>query len=49
MKVALREAARLARVPVVMLANLGDNVLVDIERYDLEPDLPIFNGILGDI
>jgi len=48
MKINLRLAARQARIPVVMLTNLGDSLLVDIERYDLDPHLPLFNGLIGD-
>lgn len=47
MKVHLRIAARRARIPVIMLTNLGDSILVDIERYDLDPQLPLFNGLIG--
>jgi hypothetical protein len=47
MKLGIRVAARDARVPVVMLTNLGDNLLVDVERFDNDPDLPVFNGRLG--
>jgi hypothetical protein len=49
MKVRLRMAARDAKVPVIMLTSLGDNILVDVERYDTEPDLPLFHGLLGDL
>lgn len=47
MKVRLRIEARNARIPVIMLTNLGDTILVDIERYDLDPTLPLFNGLIG--
>ena len=48
MKVRLRIEARNARIPIIMLTNLGDTILVDIERYDLEPTLPLFNGLIGE-
>lgn len=48
MKVRLRIEARKARIPVIMPTNLGDNILVDVERYDLDPSLPLFNGLIGD-
>ena len=48
MKIKLRLVARKAGIPVVMAANLGDSVLFDIERYDLNPRLKLFNGLLGD-
>jgi hypothetical protein len=47
MKALVREAARRARVPVVM--ETSDRGLLDVERYDLEPDRPIFHGLLGDV
>jgi len=49
MKIRLRLMARREKIPVIMLTNLGDNVLVDIERYDLNPNLPLFNGLIGDV
>ncbi len=49
MKVRLRYEAKKLRIPVVMLTGLGDSILIDIERYDLEPDLQIFNGLIGDL
>ena len=49
MKILLRVAARQARVPVVMLTNLGDSMLIDIERFDIDAHLPLFNGAIGDV
>ena len=46
-KIAAREQARDRRIPVVMDAN--DRGLLDIERFDLEPDRPLLHGLLGDI
>lgn len=48
MKITLRVAARKARVPVVMFSNLGDSILIDVERYDLDDSIPLFNGRAGD-
>lgn len=48
MKIRLRLEARKYGVPVVMATDNGDNIIVDIERYDLDQNLPIFNGLLGD-
>lgn len=47
MKVRLRLAAKKAHIPVIMLTSLEDSVLVDVERFDLEPDADIFHGLLG--
>ena len=47
MKVRLREYARAARVPVVMATS--HRGMLDVERFDLEPDRPPFHGLLGDV
>ena len=49
MKIRLRIAARDARIPVIMLTSLGDNILVDVERFDIEEGLQLFHGVLGDL
>lgn len=46
-KCLIREHAKRLRVPVIMATDNGDNGLVDIERYDLDPDLEYFHGRLG--
>lgn len=45
-KLALRDGARRHRLPLVM--ETSDRGLIDVERYDLEPDRPLFHGLLGD-
>ncbi|MEX2014666.1 MAG: ThiF family adenylyltransferase [Candidatus Saccharimonadales bacterium] len=47
MKVQLRIHAKKYKIPLVMFTNLGDNVLVDIERYDLDETQRMFNGLLS--
>lgn len=49
LKISLRLAAREKKIPVIMATDNGDNVIVDIERFDLEPKRPLFHGALGDI
>lgn len=49
MKIKLRLEAKKRGVPVIMATDNGDNVIVDIERYDLDPNLKIFNGVAGDL
>ncbi|MEW2574012.1 ThiF family adenylyltransferase [Streptomyces sp. NPDC047070] len=44
-KVAAREHARSRRVPVLMDTN--DRGVLDIERFDLEPERPLFHGRTG--
>ncbi|MFE2887241.1 ThiF family adenylyltransferase [Streptomyces sp. NPDC059272] len=46
-KVAAREHARRRQVPVLMETN--DRGLLDIERFDLEPDRPLFHGRAGEV
>ena len=45
-KIKIRERAREFRIPVIMATGNGPNVIVDIERYDLNPNIPILNGYL---
>ncbi|MFX0581282.1 Rv1355c family protein [Nocardia nepalensis] len=46
-KVLLRERARSHGIPVIM--QTSDRGLLDIERFDLERDRPIFHGLLGSV
>jgi hypothetical protein len=46
LKVRLREEARRNHIPVLMETN--DRGLLDIERFDLQPDRPILHGLLDD-
>ncbi|MGC2655739.1 MAG: Rv1355c family protein [Mycobacterium sp.] len=46
-KAVLRECARARRIPVLMATS--DRGLVDVERFDLEPQRPILHGLLGDL
>lgn len=46
-KILLRERARAHKVPVLM--ETSDRGMVDIERFDLEPDRPLLHGLVGDI
>jgi molybdopterin/thiamine biosynthesis adenylyltransferase len=45
-KVMLRIEARKRRLPVVMVTDLGDSTLLDVERFDLDPNLPLFHGLV---
>lgn len=47
MKVRIREKARECGVPVFM--ETSDRGLFDVERFDCEPERPLFHGLLGDI
>jgi molybdopterin/thiamine biosynthesis adenylyltransferase/nitroreductase len=47
MKVLLRERARAHRIPVVM--ETSDRGMIDIERFDLEPERPLFHGLVPEL
>jgi molybdopterin/thiamine biosynthesis adenylyltransferase len=46
-KLLVRSRARIHGIPVVM--ETSDRGKLDIERFDLEPDRPLFHGLAGDI
>ena len=46
-KLLIREFAKSNRIPVVMDTN--DRGMIDIERFDLEPDRPSFHGLIKTI
>ncbi len=43
-KAMLRRIAAESRVPLVMVGDVGDNAVVDVERYDLNDNQRPFNG-----
>lgn len=47
MKVSMRQAAKAKRIPVIM--DTSDRGQIDIERFDLEPNRPLFHGDLEHI
>ncbi|MCS6789257.1 MAG: ThiF family adenylyltransferase [Patescibacteria group bacterium] len=49
LKIKIRELAKKYRIPVIMATDHGDNILVDIERYDLNSNYPILHGIIGNM
>lgn len=46
-KLILREHARRRGIPVVM--ETSDGGILDVERFDLEPERPLLHGLLGDL
>lgn len=48
-KALIRFAAKEHRIPVISTINNGNDVLLDVERYDTDPTLTPFNGGLGQI
>lgn len=48
-KIRLRLAARERGIPVVMATDNGDNIVVEVERFDLDKTKQLFNGAIGDV
>jgi hypothetical protein len=49
MKVRIRHEARKRKIPIIMATELGDTVVLDVERYDHEPDRHLFHGMIPGI
>lgn len=46
-KILARHKARDLKIPVVM--DTSDRGMLDVERFDLEPDRPLLHGLVGDV
>jgi hypothetical protein len=46
-KYLIRQQAQKRKLAVVMAADNGDNAVVDIDRFDLDPNTPFFHGRMG--
>lgn len=46
LKIVIREKARKYRIPVLMVTGNGENIIIDIERFDQNPRLPLLSGYL---
>lgn len=46
MKVRIRYEARVRKIPVIMATELGDTVMLDVERFDQEPDRPLLHNMI---
>jgi len=44
LKINLRKLAKEHRIPVLMVTGNGSNIIIDVERYDLDSNLPLLNG-----
>lgn len=47
-KIISRLIARQHKLPVLMATDNGNSVILDVERFDLEPEREIFHGLIGD-
>jgi molybdopterin/thiamine biosynthesis adenylyltransferase len=48
LKIEARKVCRRQRIPVIMATDNGDGTVLDVERFDLEPDRPIFHGAIDE-
>ncbi len=48
LKIKIREKAKHYKIPVLMVTGNGAGLIIDIERFDLESNLPLLNGYLKD-
>lgn len=48
MKIRLRQEAQAKKIPIVMATDNGDSGVIDIERHDLDDNIPPFHGRGGD-
>jgi len=49
MKILLRENCKKSGIPLIMATDNADGIIVDVERYDTDKNLQLFNGALGNI
>ncbi len=47
-KLEIRKEARKRRLPLLMASDVGDSIILDIERYDLNKNQRFFNGKLDE-
>jgi len=47
-KILLREMARDRGIPVLMVTGNSDGIIVDVERFDVDPELSLLSGHLND-
>lgn len=48
-KIAARLICKKRKIPVLMGTDNGDGIILDVERFDIDPKRKIFHGLLGDI
>jgi len=48
-KIMSRLKCREQKIPVIMATSNANSVILDVERFDLEPGRPLFHGRIGDM
>lgn len=46
LKIKIRERARVLGIPVLMVTGSGENVIIDVERFDQNKNIALLNGLL---
>lgn len=46
-KIRMRQIAKRERIPVIMATDNGNGIILDIERFDLEPERSLFHNLPG--
>jgi len=49
LKIFSRTICRKHKIPVIMVTDNGDNVILDVERFDLEPHRPLLHGLVEEL
>jgi len=49
LKIIARKQCRIRKIPVIMATDNGDGIILDIERFDIEPKRPLFHGLIEEI
>ena len=49
LKILARLEAKKNKIPFIMVTDNAEIIMLDIERYDINPNYPIFHGLAGDI
>ena len=49
LKIKARLICKKNKIPVLMATDNGDGIIVDVERFDLDPKREIFHGLLRDV
>jgi len=46
LKIKIREASRENKIPVIMVTGSGEDIILDVERFDKNPELDLLSGLL---
>ncbi|PJE50500.1 MAG: hypothetical protein COV29_03775 [Candidatus Yanofskybacteria bacterium CG10_big_fil_rev_8_21_14_0_10_36_16] len=49
LKIKARKICQKNKIPVLMATDNGDGVILDVERFDIEPNRKLFHGLASDI